>query len=724
MKHTLKISGMHCTSCALGIEKSAANLGKGFSAKVNFASETALIEAPDMEGIEKIINIINQSGYKTEIIDGHSGAHEHSGNLDSMKKELIITLALSAPLLLSMLPMIGIQIPGFLMNHYLHLILTTIIVIINKGFYVRGYNSVVKAKTASMDTLVALGTGAAYFFSIINIIIGQLNELYFETAGLLLLFISIGEYLEALAKRKAGNAIKKLMELSPKEALIIKNKIEIKVNIKDLVKGDIIIVKPGQKIPVDGIVTKGVSSVDESMITGESMPVDKTIGSEVIGGTINAAGTFYFKALKLGNETLLNQIIKMVGEAQASKAPIQKLADKISSIFVPAVIIIAVISAIIWLIAGESIYFSLKIFITILVISCPCALGLATPTAIMVGTGKGAEHGILIKDASALEKIRDAKIIVFDKTGTLTKNKIKVNEIKYYNGGLISEILVIAASLENKSEHPIAKAILRKADEEKILIKEVDDFKNFEGRGIRGKIKEKECMIGNASLMKLHNINTKILEKDLKIMQMKGDTAIIIACNKKAIGLIGLSDEIKDDAESAIKALKKKNYEIYMITGDNLKSAKSVADKIGIANVLAEILPKEKANIIKELQKLGGVIMVGDGVNDAVALTQADIGIAIGSGTDVAMEAGQIVLVKSKVGDVVKALKLSNFTLEKIKQNLFWAFIYNILGIPLAAGVLYPFFGILITPIRAALAMSLSSVSVVVNSLLTNYKKL
>jgi heavy metal translocating P-type ATPase len=342
----------------------------------------------------------------------------------------------------------------------------------------------------------------------------------------------------------------------------------------------------------------------------------------------------------------------------------------------------------------------------------------------MVGTGKGAQMGILIKDASALEKVGNAKIIVFDKTGTLTKNQITVNAIKSFNNAAINDILTIAASLEKKSEHPIAKAIIKNANEQKAQIKKVTNFKNFEGMGIKGEIEKKECMIGNLSLMKKHKIGTKIVEKDFKKLQEKGDTVIIVACRKKAIGLIALSDEIKDDAQEAIKELKKKNYEIYMITGDNLKSAKSVADKIGITNVLSEIMPKEKANIIKELQKLGGVIMVGDGINDSVALTQADIGIAIGSGTDAAIEAGQIILVKSKVTDVVKALKLSNYTLDKIKQNLFWAFFYNILGIPIAAGILYPSFGLLINPIRAALAMSLSSVSVVANSLLTNYKKI
>jgi len=723
MKHTVNITGMHCTSCALGIEKAVKNLGQGYSAKVNFASNTALIEAEDMEGIDKILKIISNSGYKA-VMQGDHGSHEHSGNLDEMKTELIITALLSIPLALSMLPMIGVTIPEFLMNHYFHLIVTTIIIVINKGFYIRGYNAVFKAKSASMDTLVALGTGAAYIYSVINILLGQTNELYFETAGILLLFISLGEYFEALANKKAGDAIKKLLELSPKEAIVLRNNKEVKINIDEIIKGDVIVVKPGQKIPVDGVIIKGLSSVDESMITGESMPVDKIIGSQVIGGTINKNGTFNFKAVKIGSETLLNQIVKMVGEAQASKAPIQRLADKISSIFVPSVIIIAVMSLIIWLIAGQSIYFSLKIFITILVISCPCALGLATPTAIMVGTGKGAQMGILIKEASALEKVGKAKIIVFDKTGTLTNNKITVNEIRSYSGAVSREIIIIAASLENKSEHPLAKAIVNKASEENLKLKAVTGFKNFEGKGVAGKILGKEAIIGNISMIKKHDINAKIIKNDLKKLQSRGDTVVIVAYDKKIIGLISLSDEIKEDAKQAIKELKKKNYEIYMITGDNIKSARSVAEKIGITNVMAEVLPSEKAERIKGLQALGGVIMVGDGVNDAVALTQADIGIAIGSGTDVAIEAGQIVLVKSKVMDVVKALKLSKYTLEKIKQNLFWAFIYNTLGIPVAAGVLYPAFGILITPIRAALAMSLSSVSVVANSLLTNYKKL
>jgi Cu+-exporting ATPase len=713
---------MHCTACALGIEKAVKNLGEGYSAKVNFASETALIESADMEGIDKIINIIRQSGYK--VMMPKEGHHEHSGDLDKMKKELLITALLSTPLLLSMLPIIGVPIPDILMNHYIHLILATIIIIINRGFYIRGYNAVVKAKSASMDTLVALGTGAAYIFSAISIIIGQTAELYFETAGLLLLFISLGEYFEALSNKRAGDAIKKLLELSPKEAIVIRKGREAKVKVDELIRGDIIIVKPGQKIPVDGVIVKGFSSVDESMVTGESMPVDKAVGSQVIGGTINGSGAFAFKAVKIGSETLLSQIVEMVKEAQSSKAPIQRLADKISSIFVPSVIIIAIISSIIWLIFGQTIYFALKIFITVLVISCPCALGLATPTAIMVGTGKGAENGILIRDASSLEKIGKAKIIVFDKTGTLTKSKIIVNSIKCYNKAAMSNVLAIAGSLEKNSEHPIAEAILAKAKEEKIKLKGIIGFKNFEGRGVSGKISGKEAIIGNLSLMKINNINTKIIQKDLKELQSKGNTAIIAAYSKKVIGVISLSDEIKDDAAIAIAELKKMNYEIYMITGDNGRSANSVAEKLGITNVLSEVLPKGKSEKIKQLQKKGSVIMVGDGVNDAVALTQADIGIAIGSGSDAAIEAGQIILVKNKVSDVVKALKLSSITLGKIKQNLFLAFFYNAAGIPIAAGILYPAFGLLLNPVIAALAMSLSSVSVVANSLLINSKKL
>lgn len=724
MKHTVKISGMHCTSCALGIEKSVKNLGPNFSAKVNFASETALIEAPDMEGINKIISLIKQSGYEV-IMPKEHGGHEHSGDVNKMRNELILTLIFSLPLgVFSMGPMLGLKLPSILTNPILHLILATIIIVINKGFYIRGYNSVVKAKSASMDTLVALGTGSAYIYSLISIMLGSTMELYFETAGLLILFISLGEYLEAVAKKRAGDAIKKLLELSPKTALVLRNNKEEIVKIEDLIKGDIIIVKPGQKIPVDGIIVKGFSSVDESMITGESMPVDKTVGSEVIGGTINKNGTFNFKAVKIGSETMLNQIIKMVGEAQASKAPIQRLADKISSIFVPAVIVIALLSATIWLILGQTIYFSLRIFITILVISCPCALGLATPTAIMVGTGKGAKNGILIKDASSLEKIGKTKIVVFDKTGTLTKNRIVVNSIINFNKSIISEVLIIASSLEKNSEHPLAQAIMNKAKEEKLKTLTVSNFKNFEGNGIIGNIKGKEALVGNVGLMKKQGIKTELIEKQLKELQSLGDTVIIVAYNKIIIGLISLSDEIKDDALSAVTELKKMNYEVYMITGDNHKSAKTIAEKLGIDNVLAEVLPSEKADKIKQLQKKGNVVMVGDGVNDAVALTQADIGIAIGSGTDVAIEAGQIVLVKSKVEDVVKALKLSNMTLGKIKQNLFWAFFYNTVGIPIAAGILYPSFGILLNPVIAALAMSLSSVSVVTNSLLINAKKL
>ncbi|VVB76164.1 putative copper-exporting P-type ATPase A [Candidatus Tiddalikarchaeum anstoanum] len=721
MKINVKISGMHCASCALNIEKSINKLGSGIKINVNFAGDNAIIEYNNEADLKKAYEIITSLGYHVmQEMSNEDHMHMHEDNIQKMQQSLIYTGILAIPLaVITMGPMLGLKLPDFLTNSYLQLILATFIVAFNRNFYINGFNSVVKAKSASMETLVALGTGAAYIYSVLNIFLKLSEESYFETAGLLLFFIALGEYFEAVAKRRSGDAIKKLLELQPSKAVVIRNGKEITIKIGEIKKGELIIIKPGQKLPVDGVIIDGYSSIDESMITGESLPIDKKKGDSVIGGTINKSGTFTFKAVKIGSETLLNQIVRMVGEAQASKAPIQRMADKISSIFVPSVLIAGLFSAIIWLVLGQSLYFATKIFITVLVISCPCALGLATPTAIMVGTGKGAENGILIKDAESLEKINKAKIIVFDKTGTLTKGEPIVNKVYSYAGFSEGDILRIAGSLEHNSEHPIAKAIIKKCKEEKIELFTVTHFENVPGMGIIALYKTQKLTLGNAALMQINNADTSIIDNDAMTAEHKGETIIYVAVDKKIAGLISVSDEIKSESKEAISVLKRAGYTIYMITGDNERSAKAVANNLGINHVLAHVLPDKKGEAIKRLQKEGStVIMVGDGVNDAVALTQSDIGIALGSGTDVAIEAGNIVLVKSSVFDVVRALHLGEITFNKIRQNLFWAFFYNILCIPLAGGILYPSFGILLNPVIAGIAMSLSSVTVVTNSLL------
>jgi len=728
-KIIIPISGMHCDSCARNIESRLKKLKGVFNANVNFANEKATIEFDENKiNEDEITEAIEKLGYK--VIKEHTHKHvdkekmEREHEIRHMKRMFIISLILTIPVFILSFPEIfNIMLPY---QNFILLILTTPVQFYVGYMFYRGTYFALKAKAASMDTLVAVGTSAAYFYSVLITLMPDFGSYaYFDTSAVLITFITLGEWLEAVTKGKASEAIKKLIGLQPKTANVIRNGEELQVLIEDVIVGDVIIIKPGQKIPVDGIIVEGISSVDESMITGESIPVEKKKGDNVIGATINKHGSFKFKATKIGKETVLNQIIKLVEEAQGSKAPIQRMADKVSSYFVPFVIIVAISSFLFWyVILGQDFIFSLSIFIAVLIIACPCALGLATPTAIMVGTGKGAENGILIKSAEALENAHKITTVVFDKTGTLTKGKPEVTDIVEVDRLGKKEILRYAAISEKNSEHPLAEAIINKSKELKIKVPDPKFFKAIPGHGIIARY-NKTIIFGNRKLMKKYRINIDEVENKINSMESQGKTVMILALNKNIIGLIAVADPLKDFSNKTIDKLQKMNKEVIMITGDNKRTAEAIAKQLGIDSVLAEVLPKDKAKEIEKLQKNGKfVAMVGDGINDAPALAKADVGIAIGAGTDVALETGQIVLIKNDLRDVITAIDLSNYTIKKIKQNLFWAFFYNSIGIPIAAGILYPFTGFLLNPMIAGAAMAFSSVSVVSNSLLMKkYKK-
>jgi Cu+-exporting ATPase len=543
-------------------------------------------------------------------------------------------------------------------------------------------------------------------------------HLYYEATVLILLFISLGKYLEAITKGKTSEAIKKLIGLQPKEATIVKENVEMKIPISEVKVGDIVLVKPGEKIPVDGVVIEGYSVVDEKVIIGESIPVEKKVGDEVIGGTVNKTGFLKVRATRVGKETMLYQIIKIVEEALGSKAPIQLLADKVSFYFVPAVIGIAIFSLLIWLLLGKSFSFALTVFVSVLIIACPCALGLATPTAVMMGTSLAAQNGILIKSGKALEIAKDVNMVIFDKTGTLTKGEPAVTDIIPFSKNE-KEILQIAASVEKNSEHPLAEAIVKKAKEENLDLFEVKNFQAIPGKGVIAEFNGKKIILGTRKLMIENQIDPIKIEEKLVALEDQGKTTMILAEDKEIIGIVAVADTLKEYSKEAIEILHKIGKKVGIITGDNKRVAKAIAKQLGIDRVLAEVLPQEKAAEIKKLQSEGNIVtMVGDGINDAPALAQADLGIALGSGTDVAMETGEIVLIKDDLRDVITAIDLSKYTLNKIKQNLFWAFFYNVISIPIAAGILYPFTGLLLNPAIAAAAMTFSSVSIVSNSLL------
>ena len=739
----LSLSGMHCASCAGLIERALKKVNGVKLANVNFAAEKArVVYDTSQTGVEALIAAIGKAGYKATVAnvgDPEADRRQREETISRYWRKFWWSFGFSLPMLYFMLFDFFSFFPGrALLLPYIGVIslILTIPVqfILGAGFY-RGMWSSLKMKTFNMDSLIAIGTSTAFVYSLVQFlnyvvktgsVIGldgmKIPELYFETAAFLITFVLLGKWLEAKAKGRTSEAIKKLIGLQPKTARIVKNNVMMDVPIEQVISGDTIVVRPGEKIPVDGVVSKGQSSVDESMITGESIPVEKNVGSKIIGATINKHGSFEFKATKVGSETTLSQIIRVVEEAQGSKAPIQAFADKISKYFVPIVIGLAILTFAVWyFLLGSTIAFSLMAFTSVIVIACPCALGLATPTAIMVGTGKGAEHGILIKGGEPLEAACKIKAIVFDKTGTLTKGKPEVTDV--VSAGLTDEeeIIRISASLEKLSEHPLAEAIVKYAEEESIALAEAAFFRAIPGHGVEGKIDGHKYFMGNRKLVTdIVGLNSEMIEKverKLRKLEEGGKTVMILTSEKEILGLVAVADTIKETTMEAVQALQKRGIEVFMITGDNRRTAEAIAKQAGIKNVLAEVLPEDKANEVKKLQGTGiKVAMVGDGINDAPALAQADLGIAMGSGTDVAMETGGIVIIKNDLRDVLTAIDLSRETMGKIKQNMFFALFYNVIGIPIAARV-FVSFGLVLKPELAGLAMAFSSVSVVSNSL-------
>ena len=755
MKMTLKIGGMHCAACSRAVERALKKTEGIEDANVNIATEKAVFNYDEKKiKYDDIVNVIVKAGYQV-LGKEEDPAVVKAREIKEQKIRLIVSAIFSIPLFyISMAPMVSFvkfPIPSFLVHHInpqvfsiVAIFLCVPVMISGYKFYTLGFPALFRG-SPNMDSLVAIGTTAAFTYSIYSTVLSFMglnphgDNLYYESAAVIITLVQFGKYLEARSKGKTGEAIKKLMGLQPKTATIIQNGEEKEIKISDVKVDDIVLVRPGEKIPVDGEIIEGYSSVDESMLTGESIPVEKSVGDKVVGASINKTGSFKFKAQKVGADTALAQIIKLVEDAQGSKAPIAHIADVVSSYFVPAVITIALISGIIWFIALHNFVFSLTVFVSVLVIACPCALGLATPTAIMVGTGKGAELGILFKNAEALEISQKINAVMFDKTGTLTEGKPYVTDIISDDK---DKLLLIAASAENGSEHPLGEAIVRESKEKNIKLLSIENFKAISGFGIETYIDNKKVLMGNDKLMNKENINIENYNSYMDKLSKEGKTPMYVAYDNKLLGIIAVADKLKKESIEAINRLHKLGIKTAMITGDNKNTANSVAKEAGIDIVFAEVLPEEKSNEVKKLQEQGfTVAMVGDGINDAPALTQANVGIAIGSGTDVAIESADIVLVKSNTNDVVTAIELSKATMRDIKQNLFWAFCYNVIGIPIAAGVLHVFRepliassiggfltaimgkDLLLNPIFAALAMSLSSVSVVTNALRLNFFK-
>lgn len=761
MKMTLRIGGMHCAACSRAVERALKKTEGIKEANVNIATEKASLIFDDKKlKYKDIVNVVVKAGY--QVIGKEEDISEKKAReIKEQKIRLIISAIFSIPLLyISMAPMIPVKFIKLpypeILSHHLNPQIFSIVAIIlcipvmvsGYKFYTLGFPALFRG-SPNMDSLVAIGTSASFIYSVYSSILSFIglnphgDNLYYESAAVIITLVQFGKYLEARSKGKTGEAIKKLMGLKPKTAKIIENGEEKEIKIENLKVGNILIVRPGEKIPVDGEIIEGYSSVDESMLTGESIPIEKNVGDKVVGASINKTGTFKFKATKVGEDTALSQIIKLVEEAQGSKAPISHIADVVSSYFVPSVIAIALISGISWFFATYDFVFSLTVFVSVLVIACPCALGLATPTAIMVGTGKGAELGILFKNAEALELSQKINAVMFDKTGTLTEGKPYLTDIISNDK---ERLLLITASAENGSEHPLGEAIVREVKEKNketnIELLPIEDFKVLAGFGIDTVIDKKRILIGNKKLMENENIPVESFFNEAEKLSKEGKTPMYVAEGGKLLGIIACADKLKEDSIETINRLSKLNIKTVMITGDNRNTANAIAKETGIDMTLSEVLPEEKSKEVKKLEDEGYIVaMVGDGINDAPALTQANVGIAIGSGTDVAIESADIVLVKSKTKDVVTAIELSKATMRDIKQNLFWAFCYNVLGIPVAAGLLHIFReslisspagnflvsimgeDLLLNPIFAALAMSLSSVCVVTNALRLNFFK-
>lgn len=733
---TFSIEGMSCASCARNIENIVGKISGVQSVSVNLATEKMAVTFDRSKvNAREIENVVKTAGFKAiedkilkDSINGQKIKKEQQ--MKSLLHRFFLSAVFAIPLLyLAMADMVGLPMIINPMEQAklfatIQIILVLPILYLGRNFYLIGFKSLFKGRP-NMDSLVALGSGAAVVYSLYSTILIYLGNshlamnLYYESAGVILTLITLGKYFEAISKERTSGAISALINLAPKTANVIRNEEEVKINVEDIVVGDIIVVRPGEKIPLDGNIVEGSSSVDEAMLTGESLPVDKNIGDNVIGASINKTGTFKMIVKKVGKDTALAQIIKLVEEAQGSKAPISKLADKIASVFVPVVIFLAILAGTFWYFIGhESWVFTLTISISVLVIACPCALGLATPTSIMVGTGLGAEQGILIKSGEVIETAQSINVVVFDKTGTLTEGKLKVTDVVTFDNYDKDEVLRFAASIEHYSEHSLGEAIVNLAREKGFILREVEDFKASSGLGISGKIDGENILVGNKIFLENNSISVgnHLLVADR--FAAEGKTPLFIVYGNKLIGIIAVADTIKLSSEEAVKKLKQMGIKIIMLTGDNKKTAEIIAEQIGIDEVRSEVLPENKSNEITRLQQAGyKVAMVGDGINDAPALVQADVGIAMGAGTDVAIESADIVLMNNDMLSVVRTIKLSRATIKNIKENLFWAFIYNIIGIPIAMGVLHLFGGPLLNPMVAGAAMSFSSVSVVLNAL-------
>lgn len=742
-QETYLIDGMTCASCVATVENAVKKLPGMTSCSVNLTTEKMAVSYDDSQvNQEKIEQAVADAGYGVKLfVQGQAASQEEreEKRLAGMKQRLIWSTIFTLPLLyISMGSMMGLPLPAFLeaASHPLtftlvQLALTLPVMAISWHFYRTGFKTLFKGHP-NMDSLVAVATTAAFLYSLAStyhVFLGHahhVHQLYFESVAVILTLITLGKFFETLSKGRTSEAIKKLMHLSAKEALVVRDGQEILLPIEELVLGDQVLVKPGQKIPVDGQVLSGHSSVDESMLTGESIPVEKTIGDQVYGGSINSQGVLTIETQKLGKDTLLSQIIKLVEDAQATKAPIAKIADQVSGVFVPVVMGIALVTGLAWFfLGGQSFSFALTVAVSVLVIACPCALGLATPTAIMVGTGLAAKNGILFKSGDSLELAHQVDTIVFDKTGTLTRGKPELVSLTSYQADWNREQLLRAvASLEAQSSHPISQALVDKAKEEGLSLSAVQDFENLAGFGLKGQVAGQELLVGNKALMEKEEVDLSSAQADFVQLTQEGQTPIFVASQGQLLGLLGVADQLKPDSQAAIQALQAKGIEVVMLTGDNEQTAQAIAQEAGINRVISQVLPDQKAQAIADLQAAGKkVAMVGDGINDAPALATANLGIAMGAGTDIAIESADIVLMKPDLLDVLKALEVSRATIRTIKFNLFWAFIYNILAIPVAMGLLYLFGGPLLNPMLAGLAMSFSSVSVVLNSLGLNYHK-
>jgi Cu+-exporting ATPase len=740
---------MSCSSCVAKIETRLNRLPGVSQAAVNFATEKAAVSYyPSIHSVADLTKAIRDIGYEalSPIEEQNLGDYEN----ETRKKEIrqlrfktIVGLALSVPIFLGSFPEWFPWVPAVLRSPWTLLILTTPVQFWIGWQFHRGFWNALKHGTSDMNTLVSVGTNAAFFYSVGLTLFpdelapaGVMTMYYYDTSAILMALILMGRWLEARARDRTTEAIKKLMSLRVKTARVMRNDVETDVPVEEVRIGDIVLVRPGEKIPVDGVIEEGASAIDESMLTGESMPIEKTTGDQVIGATLNKTGSFTFRTTKVGNETALGRIIQLVENAQASKAPIQRLADKVSGIFVPIVVAIALATFAFWYWWGPppAVIHALTAFVAVLVIACPCALGLATPTAIMVGTGKGAENGILVKGGESLERAHEISTVVFDKTGTLTQGQPSVTDIVPLNASFsAADILRLAASVERKSEHPFGHAIVSQAKEENLMLEEPADFRALPGHGVRAVVAGKTILLGNVKLMEMHGVELNGNAKRTETFSAEGKTPMFVGVGGKLAGMIVVADTLKADAPEAVGLLHRLGMEVVMITGDNRRTAEAIAQQVGIKRVLAEVLPEDKANEVKKLQAKGKIVaMVGDGINDAPALVQADVGIAIGTGTDVAMDAADITLIKNDLKAVVAAIQLSKQTMRTIRQNLFWAFVYNLALIPVAAGVLYFIFGHggvpvilrpllghdgLLSPVLAGVAMALSSVTVITNSL-------